>query len=159
AARSQRLIDAALECFAVLAEGFMIDCDRLNPGSTRSFQALGAGDIGNDQLDEIGVLFGVEQRLQIAAASRNHHANRAAHAPRTSPITQACSPLALSLATIASAFSLATIRAMPMPRLKVRRMSSSGIAPTSCSQANTAGRFHALQSNLASRRSGSARGV
>src|ERR1700761_8390556 len=91
---------------------------------------------------------GIDQGLQVRAASGNEYAEPLAHAETSSPTTQACSPAARKAATVASASSLAVAATMPGPQLMVRRISSSSTGPVSCSHLNKAGRGQDAQLNL-----------
>src|ERR1700733_4102941 len=111
----------------------------MNTAVLRGFETGGVGAIGNHQGDlgvepVFGDGVGDGQEIRASTGEKNAEAlhlytTRGPRARVTSPILYHCS-FSLSRALQAFSVSLAdTTKIMPMPRLKVRRQSASGISP------------------------------
>jgi len=77
---NKRLVELALERFAVLAERLAFDGRGFDPGVTGLREAAGARDVGHHQNDFGGIVLGLrglDQRGHVRAASRNQNGDAA----------------------------------------------------------------------------------
>src|SRR5215469_549046 len=153
-------IEGALESFAVLAEGSVIDHRGGDCGFVRTRKPAGIRPIRHDEHDFrriITSLGGLDQRARVRAAPGDQHGDALlAHyagqvrsrrplkltalppsAATTSPRRTTLSPCLANESIAAPALLLSSTATMPIPQLKVRSISCSAISPVAASHLNT----------------------
>src|SRR5262249_47846334 len=127
-------------------EGLVVDHLGRQALLARPLEALRIGPVGDHRLHfEAGA--GLDDRAHVAAPSgdeddRGSQVTTVCGPPARSPmapISNACTPLAASVAIVACDSAAGTISTMPMPQLNVRCISDASMFPFFISQRKTGG--------------------